>query len=217
MKHYKNPSANQVLLAFFIVTFIGFGGALFYVRQTFPRHEPYIEEGSYMDDIGGEALTPDTAAWERVISGDNTFSVAIPEGWTVYNDMNSGYIATTNGASGLIDTAGKAPVITATPPDTANPDAPTRFSISTHTKPVLTEDYTSEPFDTVDGIKGIRYQHYQRTANSHGSGLRPGDTTYDYVFAGDGISYHVHYRVNQGEPDRRPFVEAVIRTLDLSL
>jgi competence protein ComGC len=167
-------------------------------------------------EVVSEENAPRSASWKLVESGQDGFSVNIPDGWEVVNAMDSNWIIAGE-ADNTVYQEGVSAVVEET--ESFGTDEPLRFNLTR---------FDDDNFIFLDGdeqnlgefsaknAKGTKY--YKEYPNEMGDGIGPlpGQITYTYMFeVGDSTTF-VIYNQQIGEPDILDIVEELIATLTIN-
>lgn len=179
-------------------------------------------------DTVKEQVLKEAFAGEEVVSGDKSYSIKIPNGWSVELDTGGNSLKAAE-PEDITYTADTKPTIAWL--DGWGTDSPMRFSIyySTESEDVATaeEGEAVTPFVTDDGLEGMRYYKQHPLEAVDGPGYLPGEKTYIYRFEKSGARASIVYRLleknnfspadqlSESDPNQLELIEQVVKTFKL--
>lgn len=210
-KNESGFSAVEGIIIVVVVGLLGVGGWYVWSKQNADKTANTANNSSNTNENNQDEEEDETADWRLVTSGKGAYSIRIPDGWTITRDITTDLMASTDSEASITLKEGTSAIIN--DQNGFGTDAPIRFSVDNHED--YHEGYTQSSFDTVDGVKGVRYLYVNQTPPSEeGIGsLALGDKIYVYVFTKGDAKYSVSYLLAKSDTDRLELIEDVVRTL----
>ncbi len=206
------------LLIVLILSVIGFAGYTVWNNNQDNEIEQ-AETVQQIDESPNESAEKAEVAisesWKTVSSGQDGFSVKIPDGWKVLNVLDSNWI-TVRTADNTIFAKGAPAEVTGT--ESFGTDGPSRVNIIR---------FDDDNFSFLDGdeenlgefkainVTGTKYYKKYPAEADEGIGALPNQQSYTYKFEFGNSTTFITYNIQVGEDDILNIVEEMVATLNI--